>query len=67
MISKYWYDATTGEILHRTDTNGLKTFDMPYFEHESVGFNWSNYCIDITTGKLVEQENTVGQGVNPRA
>ena len=66
MISKYWYDPETGEILHRTDANGLKTFNIPYFERESVGFNWSNYRVDIPTGKLVEVENTRGQGT-PRA
>ena len=67
MISKYWYDETTGEILHRTDANGTKTFNRPHFERESVGFNWSDWRVDITTGALVEQENTLGQGVDPRA
>lgn len=64
--NRYWYDPTTGEILHRTLAKGNKKFDLPYFDRNEKGWNWSNYKIDIDTGEIVECENLNGQGVDPR-
>lgn len=60
---RYWYDSQTGEILYRTMAAGSMKYDMPYFDHEKNGWNFSNYRVDLETGKLVETENPNGQGI----
>lgn len=67
MKSRYWYDEQTGEILHRTDPKGSLKFDMPYFDKDEQGWNWSNWQMNIETKKLEPRENPIGQGVDPRA
>ena len=59
---RYWYDEHTGEILYRTMTAGSMKYDLPYFDHAEKGWVFSNYRVDLETGKLVEAENPNGQG-----
>lgn len=67
MISRYWYDKTTGEILHRTEPKGTMKFDMPYFDKESQGFSWSNFKVNVETKELIYLGIPEGAGVDPRA
>lgn len=62
MKYRYWYNAQTGEIIHRTQGNMI-TFDMPYLDLEQ--FDWANYTVDLETKQLKANPNKVP--TNPRS
>lgn len=62
-MNRYWYDPDTGLIIHRTLAKNGMVFNLPYFDKDITGFNWSSYKVDIETGEIVPIENTYGSGI----
>ena len=65
-VSRYWYDPNTGEIQRRTLAKGTKKFNLPYFDRAEPGWNWSDFRVDVETGKIIPKDNPLGQGIDPR-
>ncbi len=61
-MNRYWYDADTGIITHRTLAKNGMVLNKPYFDKDVQGWNWSSHKVDIATGEIIEIPNTYGNG-----